>query len=1239
MTGWRLVLRSLWFHRRSHLAVLVGVSIASAVLTGSLLVGDSVRAGLLRLAMERIGGVKWSVGGGGDRLFGEDLGERVLRALREGDWSGSASRGGVSGPEGPGLGGGGAAATSGAIAPPGAGAPPGATPGAGVVPAMMMRATVSAPLSGERAGAVWLMGVDRRFWTLWPDGVEKRGHARSSANDLPAASESRLAVKIPRTLAARLGAGIGSELAVRADRPRAVAMEGPISGRADDRTMLRAVVSEVVGDERGGRFGLHAQPVPPPVIYADLHELQARIGEAGRANLLLIGGAGGGSGGAATLPDEAAMARALEGAWSLDDAGLVVAQPIRGVVELVSRGVFLGPAVERVVSDADGRVLTYLVNELRCGERSVPYSMVGALGGPMFEAVIPGDTAEDAVVINRWLAEELSAGEGDRVRMRYWVLPDDGGTERVERESVLTVRAVVENEPEALGGSAARSLMPSFPGVSDRASCREWDPGFAIDLGRVRPQDEAYWDRYGGTPKAYVTLAAGRRMWGNRFGALTAARWSSRDADAVARQVRRGLSAGEVGLTLVEHRDRAIAAARQGVDFGGLFTGLSVFLVAAAVVLAALMAGLAVDGRSAELGVLAAIGFPRRRIVRWLMAEMLVVVSAGAIIGAAAGVGYTWLVMRGLDGIWAGAIGAGTDAGAESGAEPPVGPGMTGWGVTVRGETLAIGATAAGCVAGLAVGWVVRRRTRWDTVALLRGTPGAEDGSGMGPGSPAGFRWVVRSSGRAWLIGGGALFVAGLAATVGWGVMSDAVGAVVFASAGGVMLLGAVSGWWGLLRCWASGARQRTPRTGAAGEDGAGGAGGGGGTGVGLGRWRWAMRGSGRRPGRGAAVVGVLACGCFMVVAVGASAIGGGEDPRRRSSGTGGFAWMVRTSRAMGDDPSTESGRAALGLGEWLGRQGVVSLRVHEGDEASCLNLQRALGPTLLGVRPGEMARRGAFTFAGVDATLARSSDRGAGRDSGWLLLEAELDDGSIPAIGDAESVRWSMGKRPGDTLSYTDEHGRAFRVRIVATLERSILQGSLLVSERRLVERYPTRAPRCMLLVDAPSSSRDEPSDLIAARRRELSRALEDVGGEVIATADRLAELDRVQNTYRSVFRTLGGLGLLLGMGGVGAVVIRNVRERRGELAAMRAMGFDRRLLLRLMVIEHGLLVGMGLLSGLTAGLAAVLPMLRGSDGAGRAWAVVGWVLLIGVTGAAVSAWSAWRSMDAEVIAALREP
>src|SRR5206468_2896587 len=131
-----------------------------------------------------------------------------------------------------------------------------------------------------------------------------------------------------------------------------------------------------------------------------------------------------------------------------------------------------------------------------------------------------------------------------------------------------------------------------------------------------------------------------------------------------------------------------------------------------------------------------------------------------------------------------------------------------------------------------------------------------------------------------------------------------------------------------------------------------------------------------------------------------------------------------------------------------------------------------------------------------------------------------------------------------------------------------------------------PSESGHRMFLIDAPSKKVNEIS-------KSLSRALRDTGLELTPMAQKLAAFNAVQNTYLTTFQILGGLGLLLGSVGLGVVVMRNVLERRGELALLLAVGFRARMLQWLVLSEHGALLWLGLGTGVIAAAVAVLPAL----------------------------------------------
>jgi ABC-type antimicrobial peptide transport system permease subunit len=222
------------------------------------------------------------------------------------------------------------------------------------------------------------------------------------------------------------------------------------------------------------------------------------------------------------------------------------------------------------------------------------------------------------------------------------------------------------------------------------------------------------------------------------------------------------------------------------------------------------------------------------------------------------------------------------------------------------------------------------------------------------------------------------------------------------------------------------------------------------------------------------------------------------------------------------------------------------------------------------------------------------------------------------------------MGKKVGDTLDYVDERGQAFKVRIVGAVANSILQGQLIIDEAEFVKRFPGESGYRMFLLDAPSNAVSQVSAT-------LSRAMQDVGLELTPAPQRLAQFNAVQNTYLGTFQVLGGLGLLLGSVGLGIVVLRNVLERRGELALLVAVGFRKRQLQRLLFLENGALLTAGLALGVVAAAEAVLPALL-SPGAELPYATLSLTLAAVLVNGALWTWGATRlAVRGDLLKALR--
>jgi hypothetical protein len=337
------------------------------------------------------------------------------------------------------------------------------------------------------------------------------------------------------------------------------------------------------------------------------------------------------------------------------------------------------------------------------------------------------------------------------------------------------------------------------------------------------------------------------------------------------------------------------------------------------------------------------------------------------------------------------------------------------------------------------------------------------------------------------------------------------------------------------------------------------------------------LRNAARRRGRSLATIGVLASGVFMVVAVDSFRKAPPADGDTSDPGTGGFALVGESALPIYEDLITAKGREAYGLSDEVMRDvKVVPLRVRDGDDASCLNLNRALQPRVLGVKPEDLK-------AGLNDRF-----RFTNGEANWeVVLDAQLDDGAVPGVVDANTLQWALKMKIEDTLEYKDERGQPFKVRIVATVSGSILQGNILIAESRFVDKFPGNGGYRYFLIDCPREK-------TVTVQAELSRALSDRGLELTTTARRLAEFQAVENTYLAIFQVLGGLGLLLGSAGLAIVVARNVLERRREFGLLEAVGFRPAQLRKLVFAEHSWLILCGLAIGTISALVAVWPNLR---------------------------------------------
>jgi ABC-type lipoprotein release transport system permease subunit len=462
----------------------------------------------------------------------------------------------------------------------------------------------------------------------------------------------------------------------------------------------------------------------------------------------------------------------------------------------------------------------------------------------------------------------------------------------------------------------------------------------------------------------------------------------------------------------------------------------------------------------------------------------------------------------------------------------------------VSPATLAAGVLGALLAGVLAIWLGIRAMTKRSARSLLKGDADVQ---------AAQSATVTRAIAALLLLTGAALAIA--AAT---GAMNSTAG---FFGAGGAWLVGGL--------CAASILLRRRRPSAALGRGAAA-------------MFRLGLRHTSVRPARSVLSLALIAFACFVLVSVGAFRKDAGAATGDRASGTGGYPLMAESVAPLMHDPNTPAGRDGLGLATndaIVAATHVTRFRLRPGDETSCLTLYKPTNPRIIAPEAGFLDEP-RFSFA---SSLATTPDEIA---NPWRLLNRTFDDGAVPAIADQTTLMYVLHLGVGDDFVFTPEGHAEVRLRIVGALADSVLQSELIIGEANFVRLFPRHEGYRVWMIDAPP-------DRLAEVTTHLEDRLSDYGVDVTSTIERWNAYHQVENTYLATFEALGSLGLLLGTVGLGAVLARNVLERRREIGLLTAVGYAPANI-RNMVLSEGLMLALGgVLIGSVCAAVAIMPAL----------------------------------------------
>ncbi len=1086
----QLLQKNLFYYWRINLVVTLGVAVAAAVLTGALMVGDSVRGSLRALVLSQLGEADDVISA--PHFFDEALAGRLQS---QPDFENLFRV---------------------------------------ACPLIVLEGLAVDQNSGRRASGIQIYGVDDRFWSLH----QRTGKQLGTRNAL-----------INPGLAQELGSNVGDAVLITVELPSETPVE-TLHGRRDEPGhTMRLSCQGILEEDQLGEFSIHPRHGSIRSVFVPLSELQKNLEQEARVNTILLSRTRDARN---SLSDAGELVhRLLRESHLLTDVGLQIRSlASRGSLSLEGSGGLLTEALAKTgieASLASGMtslpVFSYVVNTLRSGEAEIPYSVVTAIDLKTYlETVGMKDTkgievsAEPvstspapAIWLNGWAARDLGSSPGDALSLEYFIWDSQEGLST--RTSTFQVAGIVP----LTTATTDPDLVPSYRGISEASSVSDWDPPFPIDLSRVRPQDEEYWVDFRATPKAFISLDQGQELWRSRFGAYTSLRlFPEEDSDLeqarteYEKTLRALLDPWQLGFAHLPIRLQGLQASRGATNFGEYFLYFSFFLVVSALLLTVLFFKLGVEQRLREVGLLRTVGLPLPRIRRLFLAEGALLATLGSILGLGGAVAYGWLMMLGLRTWWVEAVGT------------------TRLTLYVTPFSLIVGGLASILAALFCIVWTLRVLARISPSRLLAGSLEGQEPPKLRQGRILLLSYLCFGLGTLLILGAWQQWMAQVGAFFGAGMLLM------------VALLGFL--WVGLFANRRQFVRGQGVRALAL-----------------LG-----FRNASYRPSRSILCIALIALATFIIVSVDVFRREG-ELSLDRQSGVGGFALLAESLLPLYYNPNTLAGKKGLNLSQdqigSLEKVKFSRLRLRPGDDASCLNLYRPRNPRVLGA-PVDFVKQGRFSF---QSSLAETDEE---RKNPWLLLESNTSGGGVPAIADATSMAYVLHLGLGDEIVLDSSGQGPARLKLVAALSDSVLQGELLISEQNFLRLFPDQEGYRFFLLDLPET-------MMAGVSRVLEDGLADYGFDVVGSRDRLAGFHRVENTYLSTFQTLGGLGLLLGTLGLGAILLRNVLERKKELALMRTVGYRSSHLSVSVLAENLLLLCCGLGVGAGCALVAVAPAL----------------------------------------------
>jgi len=170
----------------------------------------------------------------------------------------------------------------------------------------------------------------------------------------------------------------------------------------------------------------------------------------------------------------------------------------------------------------------------------------------------------------------------------------------------------------------------------------------------------------------------------------------------------------------------------------------------------------------------------------------------------------------------------------------------------------------------------------------------------------------------------------------------------------------------------------------------------------------------------------------------------------------------------------------------------------------------------------------------------------------------------------------------PGDRITAFDAFGRTVNLTVVGVLEQALQFTSGVFVDQGVVKANFPAQERFTAYFFQVAAGVD-----VAALRAHLEQVFFPYGLQTIDIREQIGQAFDASQEVLTLMEAYLGIGLLVGIAGLAVVTLRAVVERRAQIGALRAIGFTRRMVLHVFLLEIALIAVLGV--GIGVGLGVV--------------------------------------------------